>query len=186
MCQAICHPLFGFQQHSIRFRRSGSPRCRMVPENHVRLHPVSQGLSCRSPGWWRGILWPDGRYHGCQSLSALLGGALYLRHFRFRYRLFSGCNLRCVFCQNHNIALGKAGRVITPEHLVKIFLQLQEQGANNINLVTPTHFLPQIVIALQQAKIRDCPSPLYTIPAVTNLRRLYAIWMVWWISICRI
>ena len=65
---------------------------------------------------------------------------------------FSGCNLRCVFCQNHNIALGKAGRVITPEHLVKIFLQLQEQGANNINLVTPTHFLPQIVIALQQAK----------------------------------
>lgn len=71
---------------------------------------------------------------------------------------FSGCNLRCVFCQNHNIALGKAGRVITPEHLVKIFLQLQEQGANNINLVTPTHFLPQIVIALQQAKIRDCPS----------------------------
>ena len=38
---------------------------------------------------------------------------------------FSGCNLRCVFCQNHNIALGKAGRVISPEHLVEIFLQLQ-------------------------------------------------------------
>ena len=65
---------------------------------------------------------------------------------------FSGCNLRCVFCQNHNIALGKAGRVITPEHLVKIFLQLQEQGANNINLVTPTHFLPQIVIALHHGQ----------------------------------
>lgn len=48
---------------------------------------------------------------------------------------------------------GKPGRVITPEHLVKIFLQLQEQGANNINLVTPTHFLPQIVIALQRPKI---------------------------------
>ena len=65
---------------------------------------------------------------------------------------FSGCNLRCVFCQNHNIALGKAGRVIAPEHLAEIFLQLQEQRANNINLVTPTHFLPQIVIALEQAK----------------------------------
>ena len=65
---------------------------------------------------------------------------------------FSGCNLRCVFCQNHNIALARAGRIITPEHLVEIFLQLQEQGANNINLVTPTHFLPQIVIALEQAK----------------------------------
>lgn len=132
----------------------------MVPENHVRLHPVSQGLSCRSPGWWHGILWPDGRYYGCQSLSALLGGALYLRYFRFRYRLFSGCNLRCVFCQNHNIALGKAGRVITPEHLVKIFLQLQEQGANNINLVTPTHFLPQIVIALEQAKQQGLHLPI--------------------------
>ena len=73
---------------------------------------------------------------------------------------FSGCNLRCVFCQNHNIALGKAGRVITPEHLVKIFLQLQEQGANNINLVTPTHFLPQIVIALQQAKNQGLSIPI--------------------------
>ena len=73
---------------------------------------------------------------------------------------FSGCNLRCVFCQNHNIALGKAGRVITTEHLVEIFLNLQEQGANNINLVTPTHFLPQIVIALEQAKCRGLHLPI--------------------------
>ena len=73
---------------------------------------------------------------------------------------FSGCNLRCVFCQNHNIALGKAGRVISPEHLVEIFLQLQEQGANNINLVTPTHFLPQIVIALEQAKQQGLRLPI--------------------------
>ena len=73
---------------------------------------------------------------------------------------FSGCNLRCVFCQNHNIALGKAGRVIAPEHLAEIFLQLQEQGANNINLVTPTHFLPQIVIALEQAKQKGLHLPI--------------------------
>lgn len=73
---------------------------------------------------------------------------------------FSGCNLRCVFCQNHNIALGKAGRVITPKHLVEIFLQLQEQGANNINLVTPTHFLPQIAIALEQAKHQGLHLPI--------------------------
>ena len=73
---------------------------------------------------------------------------------------FSGCNLRCVFCQNHNIALGKAGRVIAPEHLAEIFLQLQEQGANNINLVTPTHFLPQIVIALGQAKQQGLHLPI--------------------------
>ena len=73
---------------------------------------------------------------------------------------FSGCNLRCVFCQNHNIALGKAGQVIAPEHLAEIFLQLQEQGANNINLVTPTHFLPQIVIALNQAKQQGLHLPI--------------------------
>ena len=73
---------------------------------------------------------------------------------------FSGCNLRCVFCQNHNIALGKAGRVITPRHLVEIFLNLQEQGANNINLVTPTHFLPQIAIALEQAKCQGLHLPI--------------------------
>ena len=101
----------------------------------------------------RQILW-------LPELSALLGGACISGTSGSGTVFFSGCNLRCVFCQNHNIALGKAGRVITPEHLVKIFLQLQEQGANNINLVTPTHFLPQIVIALQQAKNRGLSIPI--------------------------
>ncbi len=73
---------------------------------------------------------------------------------------FSGCNLRCVFCQNHNIAIGKAGRIITPEHLTEIYLQLQEQGANNINLVTPTHFLPQIVLSLEAAKKQGLHIPV--------------------------
>ena len=65
---------------------------------------------------------------------------------------FSGCPLRCVFCQNHNIALGKAGATITKERLVEIFFELKEKGANNINLVTPTHFIPQIREALLLAK----------------------------------
>ena len=73
---------------------------------------------------------------------------------------FSGCNLRCVFCQNHNIAIGKAGRIISPEHLTEIYLQLQEQGANNINLVTPTHFLPQIVLSLEAAKKQGLHIPV--------------------------
>ena len=64
---------------------------------------------------------------------------------------FSGCNLRCVFCQNHEIARGKAGKEITVERLAEIFLELQEKGAANINLVTPTHYVPQIVEALKQA-----------------------------------
>lgn len=47
--------------------------------------------------------------------------------------------MRCVFCQNHDIAAGEAGREISVERLKEILLELQEKGANNINLVTPTH-----------------------------------------------
>lgn len=73
---------------------------------------------------------------------------------------FSGCNLRCVYCQNHNIALGKTGRPITLERLGDIFLELQDKGANNINLVTPTHFIPQIVLSLENAKSRGLNIPV--------------------------
>ena len=65
---------------------------------------------------------------------------------------FTGCTLRCVFCQNHEIAGSKVGKVISEEWLAEIFLELQGKGANNINLVTPTHFVPQIIRALQSAK----------------------------------
>lgn len=65
---------------------------------------------------------------------------------------FSGCSLHCVFCQNQEIANGTAGKVITVERLAEIFLELQEKGANNINLVTPGHFTPQIKEALLMAK----------------------------------
>lgn len=65
---------------------------------------------------------------------------------------FSGCPLRCVFCQNHRIADGRAGKQITTERLSEIFLELQEKGANNINLVTSGHFVPQIASALISAK----------------------------------
>ncbi len=73
---------------------------------------------------------------------------------------FSGCNLRCVFCQNHNIAIGKAGLPISLERLSDIFLKLQEQKANNINLVTPTHFIPQIAYALETAKNHGLSIPI--------------------------
>lgn len=65
---------------------------------------------------------------------------------------FSGCNLHCVFCQNHNIASGDAGKKISEGRLVEIFLELQEKGANNINLVTATHYVPQIIRALDLAR----------------------------------
>ncbi len=65
---------------------------------------------------------------------------------------FSGCNLGCIYCQNRDIALGQSGREITPGRLTEIFLELQQKGAANINLVTPTHFVPLIVHALEQAR----------------------------------
>lgn len=73
---------------------------------------------------------------------------------------FSGCGLRCVYCQNHEIALGRQGREITPERLSQIFLELQEKGAHNINLVTPTHYIPQILSALKTAKEQGLALPI--------------------------
>ena len=76
---------------------------------------------------------------------------------------FSGCTLRCVFCQNHEIAAGAVGKPVTEERLSRIFLELQEKGANNINLVTATQFLPTVIPALQHAKEMGL-----TIPIVYN------------------
>ncbi len=76
---------------------------------------------------------------------------------------FSGCNMRCVFCQNHHISTGRTGKKISVARLSGIFLELQEKHACNINLVTPTHFLPQIIQALELAKSNGL-----TIPIVYN------------------
>ena len=65
---------------------------------------------------------------------------------------FSGCNLRCVYCQNAEIAAGVRGKEISIKRLSEIFLEVQEKGANNINLVTPSHYYPQIKEALLLVK----------------------------------
>ena len=65
---------------------------------------------------------------------------------------FSGCNLRCVYCQNVEIAAGVRGKTISIERLAEVFLELQEKGANNINLVTPSHYYRQIKEALLLVK----------------------------------
>lgn len=76
---------------------------------------------------------------------------------------FSGCNVRCVFCQNDQIAQGQSGIEISAGRFVEILLELQEQGAANINLVTPTHFIPQIIYGIEYAKVQGL-----TIPVVYN------------------
>ena len=61
---------------------------------------------------------------------------------------FSGCNLRCVFCQNRTISRGEHGKEITVAQLRGIFLRLRDEGVHNINLVTPSHYTRQIAEAL--------------------------------------
>lgn len=75
---------------------------------------------------------------------------------------FSGCPLRCVFCQNHTLSHDGFGAEISPERLADIMLSLQEQGAHNINLVSPTQYVPHVLRALDRAK------PRLTVPVVYN------------------
>lgn len=88
---------------------------------------------------------------------------------------FSGCNLQCVFCQNHDIALGKNGKIISSRRLTEIMMELQDKGAANINLVTGTHFIPQIALALSAAKTLGLIIPVvyntsgYEIPSSLRL-----------------
>ena len=78
---------------------------------------------------------------------------------------FTGCPLGCVFCQNREIALGRrhdeaVGVPLTEEQLAETFLDLEGQCANNINLVTPTHFVPQIIRAVRIARARGLAIPI--------------------------
>lgn len=73
---------------------------------------------------------------------------------------FSGCSLGCIFCQNKEISEGKAGIEIPVERLAEIFLELEEQGANNINLVTAGHFLPHIVRGIELSRNQGLHLPI--------------------------
>jgi len=73
---------------------------------------------------------------------------------------FSGCAMGCVYCQNYKISRGMAGKKVTVERLSEIFFELWEQGANNINLVTPSHYVPQIIDAIKIAKEKGFDLPI--------------------------
>lgn len=75
---------------------------------------------------------------------------------------FSGCSLHCVYCQNNEISSKLLGKPITAERLGAIMLELRDAGADNIELVTPTHFVPLIIKALDKVK------PLLNIPVIYN------------------
>lgn len=97
---------------------------------------------------------------------------------------FSGCNLRCVFCQNYDISRAKAGLEVSSGRLVEIFLELQEKGANNINLVTPTHYAHKLPAVIEQARRRGLVIPTvyncggYEKPETVEMLKDYIdVWM---------
>ena len=97
---------------------------------------------------------------------------------------FSGCTLKCCFCQNYPISSEGLGKEITIEHLAKIFLDLQEQGAHNINLVTPGQWRPWIIAALDIARAGGLRLPIVcntggyeTVESVEAWRGYIDIWL---------
>lgn len=92
---------------------------------------------------------------------------------------FSGCSLHCVFCQNEEISRGQSGKEIGKERLVEIFLELQEKGANNINLVTPGQYVPHIIWAVERARDQGLKLPIVyntsSYEKVETIRRLEGI-----------
>lgn len=78
-----------------------------------------------------------------------MGGAGAQRHERRGCVFFSGCNLGCVFCQNGKISHENFGKVLSPARLREIFFELIAQGAHCIDLVSPTHFTPWVLEALE-------------------------------------
>lgn len=74
---------------------------------------------------------------------------------------FCGCSLKCVYCQNHNIAIGTdCGKMVTTERLAEIFTELQHKNAHNINIVTGTHFMPHIIAAIDIARANGLKIPI--------------------------
>ncbi len=73
---------------------------------------------------------------------------------------FSGCSLRCIFCQNHEISEGLQGTYVSDERLLEIFFELRDMGAENINLVTPTHYASFLPEVLREAKARGLGIPI--------------------------
>lgn len=86
---------------------------------------------------------------------------------------FSGCSLHCVFCQNREISDGIEGKVISKDRLSDIFMELEGKGANNINLVTPGQYIPDIVWAVNNARSRGMKLPIiYNTSGYENVTEL--------------
>lgn len=88
---------------------------------------------------------------------------------------FSNCNLRCLYCQNKKISIDGYGKYISNKRLGEIMLELQSKGANNINLVTPTHYVPNIISVLRKIKGKELKIPIvYNTSSYENVGTIIA------------
>ena len=88
---------------------------------------------------------------------------------------FSNCNLRCLYCQNKKISIDGYGKLITNKRLGEIMLELQDKGAHNINLVTPTHYVPNIISVLKKIKNKSLKIPVvYNTSSYENVGTIVA------------
>ena len=86
---------------------------------------------------------------------------------------FSGCSLSCIYCQNQDISRGRAGKQLSIDRLSEIMLELQSQGAHNINFVTPTHYIPSIAEAIRISKSKGLIIPIvYNTGSYDNVEAL--------------
>jgi putative pyruvate formate lyase activating enzyme len=125
--------------------------CRVCPRTCTGVDRLADGVgACRI-----------GRYAHVASAFPHLGEEAVLRGWRGSGTVFfSGCNLRCVFCQNADISQRAAGPALSPGELATVLLTLQAEGCHNINLVTPEHVVPQVLEALPIAVEAGLTVPL--------------------------
>lgn len=89
---------------------------------------------------------------------------------------FSGCNMKCIFCQNYHISTENFGTTLTIEELANKMIDLQKQKAHNINLITPTHYIPQIIKAIHLAKNKGLSIPIvYNSSGYENIESLKSL-----------
>ncbi|MFH1755858.1 MAG: radical SAM protein [Candidatus Latescibacterota bacterium] len=135
-----------------------------IGELDKRIQKALNGLkSCRACPWQCDVdrmagdkkICKTGRFARVSNYFSHFGEENCLRGWKGSGTIFfAGCNLLCVFCQNHDISQIETGQEATPQELAGMMIELQRAGCHNINLVTPEHIVPQILEALPFA-IRD-------------------------------
>ena len=117
---------------------------------HINRKETIRGAVCRTGQ--QAIVYSHGPHHGEENCLRGTRGSGTI--------FFSGCNLRCVFCQNWEISWKAGGRSVSTEALADMMLELQANGCHNINLVSPSHVVAQIIGAVAQAAARGLSLPL--------------------------